>query len=198
MNGWDFGIRIVEILGVVWGIKLFDYYNERRKERKKDADLSRNNLDQDYHRNDVVTALLEEIKFELKCDRVIEKAFSNGDVTFSGTHMKKISILNETDDENPMAPHFQLIPVRQFKRNLDFLRYAKDDYAVFTEYNKLDDLGALNGKYHRLTCLSVKIKDEKGRWIGILTASWDKPYVPTKEEIAYFKMMASRVSAIKP
>lgn len=197
-NGWDFGMRLVEIVMTVWGIKLFDTWNERRRERKRESDITRNNLDNDYTRTSQVLPILEDIKYALKADRVMESAFSNGDVTFSGIHMKKLSIVCETDHINPVAPHLQLVPVKQYGRNMDILYNATEDYAILQEHNKMDELSSLNGRFGLLSMLAVKVRDERGRWIGLITASWKEPYNPTMDDISYMKTMVSRVAGIKP
>lgn len=187
---WQQVGELVKTGAAVFAVKLVDAW---WKKRKQNNDVVRNNLDSDYDRSKAVTAILEDIRFELKCDRVCESSFSNGDVTFSGIHMKKLSITAETEHEQPLSPHLQLVPVKMYGRNMDLLYESKDEYAVLQEHNKLDELSQLNKKFGMLSMLSVKLRDDKGRWIGLVTACWDKPHKPTSEQIAYMKMMVSRI-----
>ena len=191
---WNLVLRAAEIFSVSYGTVFLNNYVNRRKELKKEQKF--NDMDHGMVRIKQVGELLEETRFELECDRVIECGFSNGEVTFSGIHMKKLSILNETESSSPLAPHFQLVPVKMFKRNIECLYEAQDDVCVFREYQQDDDLASINKRFELMTMIAVKIRDERNRWIGILIASWKEEREITDDEIAYVKLQASRLASI--
>lgn len=161
-------------------------------EKKKTPDLTRV-----MGRTDQVKKILDQILYELEGCRCCEWAVSNGDVTLSGYHLQKLSILTEAckDGTEAIQPLFQLVPISQFKRMIDLLR--QDDVVVSLENKIQDDLAALNLNYEMVTLVEVRIHGEFNKWTGVLSLSWDAEREVTSSEIAFLKMQAARIGAIK-
>lgn len=149
------------------------------------------------NRKEKVRPILEQILYELGGTRCCEWAVSNGDVTLSGYHLQKISILTEATKEgiDTIQPLFQLVPISQFARTIEELRHNPS--LVSNESQIHDDLAALNMSYHTVTLLEVRIHGEYNKWTGILSVGWDTERTVTPQEIAYLKLQASRIGAIK-
>lgn len=161
-------------------------------EKKKVPDLTRV-----MDRGNKVKGILDQVREELDCTRCCEWAVSNGDITLSGYHLQKLSILTEVCAEGTesIQPLFQLVPISQFKRTIEHLKEAP---VVVSLENKIqDDLAALNLNYEMVTLVEVRIHGEFAKWTGILSVSWDHEREVTTQEIAFLKMQAARIGAIK-
>lgn len=169
------------------------YLTEKYKRKKAQLDLK-----DDFQLKNKIKPILEEIRYELDADRVHYWVFSNGDVTLSGHHLKKLSIFEEVSKDDELIGHqFQLIPAKNFERSLSALYESKEEYTISNEFEKYDDLSALYKLYGVKTVLEIKVKDSFGRWIGVVNA-WFKDIKPLDEShIAFAKIQASRIGAIK-
>lgn len=154
-------------------------------------------LDRAVQRKERVKPILEQILYELDATRCCEWAVSNGDITLSGYHLQKLSIITEAVKEGtePIQPLFQLVPISQFTRAIEGLRDAT--FVVSLETQIKDDLAALNLNYDVVTVAEVCIRGEFNKWTGILRVAWDKEREVTASEIAFLKLQAARIGAIK-
>lgn len=175
--------------GTVW---LSKYLDKRYKSKKTD-------LDDDFKRRRQNLPLLESVRYELDADRVFNMVFTNGDVTLTGHHLKKISVLLEmnADGVRSLGQNFQLVPTKIFERTLDALYESEDDFIVSNEFDEYDDLAALHSQYDIQTLLKVKVKDQFGKWIGVLNVGFSKYRILTEGEIAFVKMQAAKLGQLK-
>jgi len=60
-----------------------------------------------------------------------------------------------------------------------------------------DDLAALNLNYDIVTTVEVRIHGEFNKWTGILRVAWDAEREVTQQEIAFLKLKAAQIGAIK-
>jgi len=169
------------------GLAYKSYLNKR-----KTPDLTRT-----MDRANRVKGILDQIKEELSAIRCCEWAVSNGDITLSGYHLQKLSILTEVCAEGTesIQPLFQLVPISQFKRTIEQLK--AEPVVVSLESKIQDDLAALNLNYQMVTLVEIRIHGEFSKWTGILSVSWDTERNVTAQEIAFLKMQAARIGAIK-
>jgi len=191
---------ILGILGMFsanYGSHLLKDYLDRRKERKSHDD----NMDFDYHRVSEINPLLEDLKYHLKADKVAEVAFSNGDTTLSGYHLKKVSIITETMSDDPdeaIAPHFQLVPSRKFDRTIRSLYEAENDWVFWDETQEKDETAALNRAFNLNSLLLVAIRNQENKWVGYIMVSWkDKKDTITEPEIQRAQLVASRIGVMQ-
>lgn len=182
--------------GAIVGILLKLRYdsNIRKKEALKQDQLSKD-MNKDYEHKLRIVPILERIRYELKADRVLQCSFSNGDITFTGYHMKKISITEEVKAEGleTIAPNFQLIPTKVFERNLDKLYHAESDYIITDESQYKDELSILNLSYGLHTLLLIKLRDTAGKWIGVLTVSYPATREISTDDVVFAKTQASSI-----
>lgn len=188
---FDTFLRIFELFSVSYGTIWYREYLQRKRDRKE------SNMDRDYIRKSIVMPILSDIRLQLQANRVYESVFSNGDTTFTGHHMKKISVISESNAEGheDIGHHFQFIPTKKFERILDELYASAEDYIVFNEDNFDDDLSNLKKMFGLRYGLIVKIRDEINRWVGDITVTFDEPRELTDSEISFVKAMASRIGA---
>lgn len=189
-------LAIATVFSANYGSHLLKDYLAHRRARKSQDD----NMEDDYRRQSLVKPLLEDLKYHLNADRVMEVAFSNGDTTLGGHHLKKISIITETDPvpgSEPLAPHFQLIPARKFDRTLAGLFEAPNDWIVWHEMQHQDETAALNRAFELNTVLLAAIRNHDSKWVGYLMVSWryDRQTI-TESEIERVKLVASRIGAM--
>lgn len=175
--------------GTIW------YTNKINKQKKRSAE----DLNEDYVRKEKVFPILEEVKYELDACRVQEWAFSNGDTTFAGQHLKKMSVLVETctEEYSNIGHYFQLVPTKKFERVLDDLYESNQDHIVSNEFKQYDELAALYSQFNIKSILLIKIVDHFGKWVGLLTVMFDSEKTLNEGEIAFAKLMAARISNIK-
>lgn len=176
-------------LGTVW---LSKYLDKRYRDKKV-------NLDDDFKKRKQNLPLLEAIRYELDADRVFNMVFTNGDITLTGHHLKKVSVLLEVtgDGVRSLGQAFQLVPTKIFERTLDALYESEDDFVIFNEFDEYDDLAALHSQYNIKTLLKVKIKDQFGRWVGVLNIAFSNQRLLTEGEIAFVKMQAAKLGQLK-
>lgn len=157
------------------------------------------NLDEDYKKKNEILPILDSLRLSLEADRVFEMVFSNGDVTLTGHHLKKLSVFLESNNEGfkDLGKDIQLVPTKIFERSLDELYNSEDDYILTNEFQKFDDLASLYAQYEIQKLLLVKIKNNIGKWVGILCISFDKDRNITDGEIAFAKMQAARLGLVK-
>ena len=175
--------------GTVW---LSKYLDKRYKDK-------RINLDDDFRKKKENLPLLESIRYELEADRVFNMVFTNGDVTLTGHHLKKVSVLLEVNGDGirSLGQNFQLVPTKIFERTLDALYESEEDYILSNEFEHYDDLAALHSQYDIQTLLKVKIKDQFGKWVGVLNVAFNNQKILTEGEIAFVKMQAAKLGQIK-
>lgn len=183
----EIGSTLLIAFGTIW-------YNDHLKKKKRGEDLT-----EDYLRKDKIFPILEEVKYQLDADRVQEWAFSNGDTTFAGQHLKKMSILVESSNGNKenIGHYFQLIPTKKFERNLDALYESNEEHVVSNEFLQYDELAALYSQFNVKTVLMVKITNNFGKWVGLLTVMFETEKILNEGELAFCKLQASRISNIK-
>ena len=194
MNQWlEATIRIFEIVSISYGTVLFSSWLTK-KNREKNV-----TIDKDFQKRKEIVPILESIRYELGASRVFDMVFSNGDVTLTGHHLKKVSIYQEVTEDGvrPMAQDFQLIPSKIFERTLDELYESSTDYVIFTEFQNYDNLAALHAQYDIHTLMKVKIKNQFGKWVGVLNVAFSNEKVLTEGEIAFVKMQAARLGQLK-
>lgn len=186
-------IRVFEIVTIGYGTVWFSKYLERRKE------YTENNLEKDFVRKQEILPILGDICSNLGAIRVYESVFSNGDTTFSGHHLKKLSIAIEWNKEgyDDIGYHFQLIPTKKFERMLDALYESHEDFVIFDESKYDDDLAHLKRMFGLNYTLNVKVRDQINRWIGNITVVFEGPVEITDSQIAFVKTQASRIGSIK-
>lgn len=188
--------KALEIGGSLYGYRIFSDYMDRRKERKlkKTSDYS-----SDYDKKSKVRPILDELLYELEASRVQYWEFSNGEKTLSGHHLKKLSLFMESNQDgvNDIAPNFQFVPVKQFERNLDKLYESPHDYIISNENREFDELASLFAQFGIGTILSIKIKNEIGVWVGVLSICFKDEHILNEGQIAFSKLHAARLSVIK-
>ena len=189
----NFLLKLFELASMYYGVTWFHEWLKRRKDKKKD------NMDMEYDRRNVIIPILNDIRHQLDSDRVLETVFSNGDVTFSGYHMKKLSIISEVHIEGlaDISHHFQLIPTKKFDRTLSELYDSSDDYLISDETTLDDELSDLKKLFGLNYTLMVMIRDKFGRWVGNITVCFNEPRELSSSEIAFVKAQASRIGSLK-
>lgn len=187
---------------ITFGISLygFQYYKdwlERRREKKNKLVLT--DYSTDYSKKAKIKPILDDILYELEPTRVQYWEFSNGEKTLSGHHLKKLSLFMESNSEDTkdIAQHFQFVPVKQFERNLDKLYESANDFIISNELKEFDDLSSLFSQYGIATVLSIKVKNEIGVWVGVLSICFKNERVLNEGEIAFAKLQSARLSIIK-
>lgn len=190
---WDHLIKTAETIAAIAGA--FMYKDWRDKKRSVRGD----DVSDDYDRKRQILPILEDVRYELEADRVQEWVFSNGDTTLSGHHLKKISIFVETnrDGFHDVAHHLQFVPTKKFERWLDSLHEAREDYIVTREDLYRDELSALAEQYQINTALLIKIKNDLGKWVGVLSVCFSRERSLTDGEVAISKLLAARIGQIK-
>lgn len=187
---------IVKIGAAYYAATAVDRYFKNRKQK---TDIHYNNMESEFLRKQEIMPILENIRYQLEADRVIECIFSNGDTTFTGVHLKKISIALECnrDGIEDLSPYFQLIPAKKFDRTLTALFESKEDYTVSYEHEFSDDLATLNQSFGLNTMLLVKIRDSVNKWVGYIVVGYEDPYKEIDQEsIVFTKLQAARIGAI--
>lgn len=182
---------IVQALGTA-GITIATMHYQHKQRMKSIPDIRQANS-----RKDKIRPILEELRYEMGCTRCCEWAVSNGDVTLSGHHLQKLSIVTECNDEGieNIQSLFQLIPISQFTRTIDELRTHP---TVVTYENTIkDDLAALNMSYDIVTLIQVRIHGDYDKWVGILSVAWNKERTVTAAEMAFIKLQAARIGATR-
>lgn len=190
-NFWTIAQEILRQVGP-GALTLLGIWVNYRNGKKNKPDLGRS-----VKRSDIVKPLLEEVRYSLGSVRCIEWAVSNGDVTLGGHHLQKLSIITEAVEEGfeSMQNAFQLVPITQFSRTLESLK--DKDATVSHEDQFHDDMAILSSRYDVKTILIVKIKGDYDKWIGMLGVAWEDHREVSDEDIAYVKLQASRLGAIK-
>lgn len=186
-------LKVFEIASISYGAVWFSKYLDKRSRDKKV------NMSKDYEKRRLTLPILESVRYELDASRVYDFVFTNGDITMTGHHLKKVSVFQEVTSEEtrPLAQDFQLIPSKIFERALDQLYEATDDYVIFNEFENYDNLAALHAQYDIHTLLMIKIKNQFGKWIGVLNVTFANNKVLTEGEIAFAKMQAAKLGQIK-
>jgi hypothetical protein len=188
-------IAIGTFLSPIGSLLLKDYLASRRARKSQD-----DNMDEDYRRQQTVKPLLEDLRYHLEANRVMEVAFSNGDTTLGGHHLKKISIITETDPDpgdEVLAPHFQLIPARKFDRTLTGLFESDSDWIIWDEQEHKDETAALNRAFGLNTILLATIRNQDSKWVGYLMVSWAENKDDILEsEIERVRLVAARIGAM--
>lgn len=186
------GTTAISLYGYAWYKNYLDIKKERKT--KLTTDYS-----SDYTKKAKVKPILDDIQYELGADRVQYWEFSNGEKTLSGHHLKKLSMFMESnvEGERDIASQFQFIPVKQFERNLDKLYESEHGYIVSNEIREYDELASLFAQYGISTILSVKIINEIGVWIGVLSVCFKEDRVINDGEVAFTKLQGARLSIIK-
>jgi hypothetical protein len=189
-------IRLAEIGSASYGTVWFTRWLDRRNVAKS---LDVNNMEADYKRKEIIVPILEEIRYKLGADRVLECSFSNGDTTFSGSHMKKVSVTHEVyaEDRDQIGQHFQLIPAKKFERPLELLYKSATDYIISDETRYSDELSILNISYGISYMLLIKTRDSNNKWIGYILISFQRPVTLSQEDIIYAKTQASAIGGMK-
>lgn len=196
MDALESLLTLTGILASNFGSLLLKDHLDRKKAIK---DRTFNNMDAVYHHKARVKTVLDDIQERLGADRVLECSFSNGDTTFSGYHLTKVSITGESTSPgtNEMANDIQLMPSVIFKRTLTSLHHAPLDYVVLDEAAENDELGVLNQSYGMNTLLLIKIRDQAQKWIGYLLVSFKETHHRiSREEIVFTKAQVSRLGVL--
>lgn len=188
----DYLIRGFEIISASYGTVLLNDWLKRRNQKGKD-------LKEDFERKSKILPILDQIRMELDAERVFEMSFSNGDTTLSGHHLKKVSILLESNKAGivDIANDFQFVPTKIFERMLSDLYESPEDYIVSNEYKKYDELAALYSQYNMQSMVFIKLKNQVNRWVGVLVIAFENQRVVTDGELAFCKMQAAKIGAIK-
>lgn len=197
MNIFDILIKMLEY-STAGGFALTAIWYKNRLDKKK-AESSGDDLGDDYNRKMELKPILDEIRYQMNADRVHEWVASNGDTSLSGHHLKKLSIFMEShkDGLEDISQHFQLIPVQKFARHVDSLSESEDGVVVSQEFHEFDELGALSAKYDIKTKVLFKVVNELGKWTGILTVCFEDERLLDEGEIAFCKLQAARIGAIR-
>lgn len=186
-------LKIFEIISISYGSIWFNRWLEKRNKKKE------NDMTIEFNRKKKILPILEDVRYQIDGDRVCEWVFSNGDTTFTGHHLKKVSILIEANKEGfpDIGHHFQLLPAKKFERALDKLYGSSDDYVVFNELEYDDDQANLHKLFDLNYIVIIKIRDEINRWVGNLVVSFAEPKEISDSEIAFLKAQASRIGSLK-
>jgi len=192
LTGWDYFIKLLEIASISFGSVLLSHFLTKKKQRGKD-------LKEDFERKSKILPILDQLKGELDADRVFELAFSNGDTTLGGHHLKKVSMLLESNKSgrNDIASQFQFVPTKIFERNLAALYESPDEYIVSYEFDKHDELAALYAQYDIKTLILVKVKGQLNNWVGVLAIAFENQRLVTEGELAFCKMQSAKLGIIK-
>lgn len=189
----EYIVKAFEIFTVGYGSVWFSKYLDRKKEKQE------SNMDKEYLRKRTVMPILDDVRYQLESVRVFESVFTNGDTTFTGHHMKKLSIISESNEEGlpDIGHHFQFIPTKKFDRVLDALYESPDDYVIFDENEWKDELASLKKMFGLNYTLVVKIRDQFNRWVGTITVVFERKTELTDSDISYVKTQAARIGGIK-
>lgn len=181
---------LITIAGTLLGIVLKD----RLEKKKKGLDLNT-----DFALKSKISPILEEIRYELDADRVQYWVFSNGDVTLTGHHLKKVSIFEEANKEgNQQLAHlFQLVPTKNFERTFNQLHESHENFIVSQEDDYNDDLSDIYKLYDARTLLHIKLTKPGDKWVGIISIWFNKRTEIPDQEISFAKLQSSRIGAIK-
>lgn len=194
MNQWiELSRDMLGIAATAFGTVWFNKWLEKRYKSKN------LNLDEDFKKKRNILPILEAIRYELSADRAFNMAFSNGDVTLTGYHLKKISVLMEanSDGVRTLAQDFQLIPTKFFENTLDNLYESPYNYKVFQATEDNEELAVLHSQYKISTLLMVKIKNDFGKWVGIVSVGFTEPKELTDGEISFVELQASKLGQLK-
>lgn len=189
----DYTIKLFEIVSISYGtVWLKDKLDKRNRQKSI-------TIDKDFEKRKQILPILEAIRYELDASRVFNMVFTNGDVTMTGHHLKKVTVYQEvtSDGIRPLAQDFQLIPSKIFERTLDALYESEDGYVLSNEFEQYDELAALHAQYEIQTLLKVKIKNQFGKWVGVLNIAFNTQKVLTEGEIAFVKMQAAKLGQLK-
>lgn len=190
---WEVLLKIFEIVSISYGAVWLKSYLDNRKKRKE------NDMDEEFVRKSTVLPILQDVRKKLDADRVMEAIFSNGDTTFTGHHMKKLSILAETmrPGLEDIGHYFQYVPIKKFERSLTGLHESGEEWIFYDENCYNDDLSDLKKLFRLNYTLLVKIRDEAGRWIGNLIVSFENDRTISDSEVAFVKAQAARIGVMK-
>lgn len=183
---------VITVTGTILALFVKDHLDRKKLNNKTD-------LDKDFNIKKSIFSILEEVKYEFGSDKTFYWVFSNGDVTFSGFHLKKLSILEESSGSTiPSIAHlFQTIPAKKFEDNLSALSESKDDYIILDVEQCPEEMKDLYSFYNVKKILKIKVKDNNGRWIGIMSSWFTEDVDITDGQIAFAKIQASRIGLIK-
>lgn len=180
---------ITGILGPVFIFLVKNYYINKRKKR----DFLRNEI----HVSDLVNHKLEEIKEEIKADRVWITRFHNGGTFYpTGKSIAKFSVVYEVvgSSVNSIQSNFQNIPVSLFPKCLNQL--LENNYILIPDYKDVT-VATYGLKYvaEETGCKSnylFAIKTIDGKFIGVLGIDFTKKKVSLNEEqISLLKVESS-------
>jgi hypothetical protein len=197
MDWTEIAKNIITVGVSLYGFELFKDWLAKRKEKRTQKEPT--DYSSDYSKKSKVKPILDDILYELEPSRVQYWEFSNGEKTLSGHHLKKLSLFMESNAERvkEIAPHFQFVPVKQFERNLDKLYESEEDFIVSLEAREFDDLASLFSQYGIKTVLSIKVKNEIGVWVGVLSVCFKNERILNEGEISFAKLQALKLSTIK-
>ena len=187
------GITEIIISLITSGTTLLGLYLAKKWEKKNEPDLS----DPDFE--DKIKDLLDLIRDEVGACRVSYWEGSNGTNTLSGYHMKKLSMMGESNKEGfeEIKDEMQMLPVSTFKRTMDLLRESEDGTVFSIEHMINDDLANLNKGYGINSMYVLKVKTIFNKWTGILVIGFEEPFKTlTEEELAWLKTQASRIGVM--
>jgi len=183
---------VITVGGTLIGIYVKDYLDKKNSVKNKD-------LERDLETHKIMSATLDEIRLELGADKTLYWVFSNGDITFSGFHLKKLSVMEESsvDGFSNVAHSFQLVPAKNFEKHLLQLNESDEEYITLEVDNMPEELKDLYSLYEVKKVLKIKVKDSRGKWIGVLSAWYRENIELSDGQIAFAKIQASKIGSIK-
>lgn len=178
-------------------VTLIGIYIKDNLERKKLK--AKNDLGADLKVRKSISSILEDVRYEIGADKVQYWVFSNGDITSSGFHLKKMSVFEESsaDGMPDIAHQYQLVPAKKFDKNLSMLNESEDETITFKVSELSGDLQDFYSLYGVKEVLKIKVKDNRGKWIGILSAWFTDEKIIDDGKIAFAKIQSSRIGIIK-
>lgn len=177
---------------VISSATLFGQWLIERWKRKNEPDLS----DPDFEDN--IKDLLDLIKEEVGAIRVSYWEGSNGNNTLSGYHIKKLSMMGESNSSeyHDIRDELQMIPITTFKRNMDLLRESEEGVVFSPEVKYSDDLANLNKGYGVNSVYLFKVNTVFNKWTGVLMVGFSEVKLLEETQIAWLKTQSSRIATM--
>ncbi len=177
---------------VTTGLTIIGNFWVERYKKKNEPDLS----DPDFE--DRIKDVLDLIKDEMKSCRVSYWEGSNGTNTLSGYHLKKLSMMGESNKPgyHDIKDEMHMIPISTFKRHMDLLKESEDGVIFSVEKKYHDDLANLNMSYGVNSVYVFQVKTVFNKWTGVLSVGFDDPILLDEQKLAWLKIQASRIGIL--
>ena len=191
----DHLIRVFEIITIGYGTVWFKDWIDRRRKEKMKASFMDNDIE------DKIQPIVDHIREKTGAHIVALWEGSNGEVSLTGFHKKKLSILCESVESERYSSKIEMqnIPVSVFKRNVDLLRDRSENYIISNECELADQLADLHRNYDIGTLLIFKIYTGKivKKWTDLLIVSFKECQLPIdSRKLAWLDLQSIKIGEI--